>query len=254
MNALARLLSDFENLLAANTIEEIWSLHTARMAEFGFDRLMYGFTRFRTPQSLGNLNDLLILSNHPKPYVDTFVNGGLYKDAPMVTWATNNEGACSWRLIDQLAADGNLTPAEERVIAFNHKNDVRAGYSISFREASRRSKGAIGLCARNGLHHDDVDGIWAESGRQITALNYFTHLRITTMPFAASRPPLTQRQRQVLEWVADGKTIQNIATIMGLTSATIEKHLRLAREALDVETTAQAVLKAAQSNQIFVMP
>jgi hypothetical protein len=41
--------------------------------------------------------------------------------------------------------------------------------------------------------------------------------------------------------------------IMGLTSATVEKHLRLAREALAVDTTAQAVLKASFSNQMFVL-
>jgi LuxR family transcriptional regulator len=39
---------------------------------------------------------------------------------------------------------------------------------------------------------------------------------------------------------------------MGLTAATVEKHLRLAREALDVDTTAQAVLKASFQNQIFL--
>ncbi|MFV0358632.1 MAG: LuxR family transcriptional regulator, partial [Tropicimonas sp.] len=38
-----------------------------------------------------------------------------------------------------------------------------------------------------------------------------------------------------------------------LTPATIEKHLRLAREALDVMTTAQAVLKASFLNQIFIV-
>ena len=44
-----------------------------------------------------------------------------------------------------------------------------------------------------------------------------------------------------------------IGTLMGLTPATVEKHLRLARQALSVETTAQAVLKAAYQNQIFVL-
>ncbi|MFT7105919.1 MAG: LuxR family transcriptional regulator [Yoonia sp.] len=38
-----------------------------------------------------------------------------------------------------------------------------------------------------------------------------------------------------------------------MTVATIEKHLRLAREALDVETTAQAVLKGAFNNQMFAI-
>ena len=64
---------------------------------------------------------------------------------------------------------------------------------------------------------------------------------------------LTKRQREVLQWVGDGKTTQDIAVLLGLTPATIEKHLRLAREALDVETTAQAVLKAAFYNQMFVL-
>jgi LuxR family transcriptional regulator len=40
---------------------------------------------------------------------------------------------------------------------------------------------------------------------------------------------------------------------MDLTPATVEKHLRLARESLDVETTAQAVLKASFQNQIFLL-
>ncbi len=57
---------------------------------------------------------------------------------------------------------------------------------------------------------------------------------------------------EALQWVGDGKTAQDIALLMGLTPATVEKHLRLAREALDVETTAQAVLKAAFYNQMFM--
>jgi LuxR family transcriptional regulator len=53
--------------------------------------------------------------------------------------------------------------------------------------------------------------------------------------------------------VADGKTIQDTATIMGLNPATIEKHLRLARDSLDVDTTAQAILKASSQNQFFLI-
>lgn len=104
------------------------------------------------------------------------------------------------------------------------------------------------------MRQHEVDAIWAEHGREIIAINNVTHLRITSMPFASSRRALTPRQREALEWVGDGKTTQDIATIMGLTPATVEKHLRLAREALDVDTTAQAVLKASFQNQIFVLP
>jgi LuxR family transcriptional regulator len=38
---------------------------------------------------------------------------------------------------------------------------------------------------------------------------------------------------------------------MDVSKATVEKHLRLAREVMGVETTAQAVLRMAYQNQIF---
>lgn len=247
-------LDHIERLVECSTIQEIWALHTARMAEFGFDRLLYGFTRFRTSNSFGNVDDLLILSNHDEAYLRSFIHDGMYHHAPMVKWAADNEGACSWRLIEQMAATGTMTETERKIIDFNLRHDVRAGYSVSFRDVSVRSKGAIGLCARAEMRQRDIDAIWQENGREIVAINNITHLRITSMPFASSRRALTPRQREVLEWVGDGKTAADIATIMGLTPATVEKHLRLAREALDVETTAQAVLKASFQNQIFILP
>jgi LuxR family transcriptional regulator len=83
-------------------------------------------------------------------------------------------------------------------------------------------------------------------------LNNVAHLKILSLPFTTmSGRRLTKRQREALEWVGDGKTSQDIAVLMGLTQATVEKHLRLARETLGVETTAQAVLKASFQNQMF---
>ena len=42
-----------------------------------------------------------------------------------------------------------------------------------------------------------------------------------------------------------------VALLMAVSPAMVEKHLRLAREALSVDTTAQAVAKAALMNLIF---
>ena len=73
-----------------------------------------------------------------------------------------------------------------------------------------------------------------------------------TLPHATfSARRLTKRQHEVLQWVSDGKTTQDIVIIMDVSKATVEKHLRLAREVLGVETTAQAVLRMAYQNQIF---
>ncbi len=246
----ARYLLDLTN---APSIEALWDMHTRKMAEYGFDRLLYGFTYYRTETSLGDPNDFLVLTNHDREYTDRFLRGELYKCAPMTRWAMTHDGAASWRMVGDLMQQGALSDAEMAVVDFNRTMGVTAGYTISFKEVSRRSKGAIALTARRGLSQTEVDALWADHGDEIVTLNNVAHLKILTLPFTGFGKPLTPRQREVLQWVGDGKTTQDIALLMGLTPATVEKHLRLAREALNVETTAQAVLKAAVRNQMFVV-
>ena len=247
-------LRDYLYLVSnAPTLEDLWSAHTRQMARYGFDRLLYGFTRFRTLTSLGDPEDFTILTNHSPGYVEGFINGGLYFHAPMLHWALENEGAGSWRTLGEKFDKGKLTADELKVIEFNLTQKVTAGYTISFKSVSARSKGAISLAAKVGMTQEEVDEVWSEHGHDIHLMNNVAHLKILTLPYSPPNRGLTRRQREALEWVGDGKTTQDIALLMGLTSATVEKHLRLARESLSVETTAQAVLKAALHNQMFVL-
>lgn len=245
--------SYLEFVTNAQSMEELWQAHTHKMAEYGFDRLLYGFTRYRTDTSLGDPEDFIVLTNHDPAYTNVFMGEGLYFHAPMTNWALNNEGAQSWRLVGSMFDSRTLTREEQRVVSFNLKMKVTAGYTVSFKSVSIRNKGAIALTAKPGMSQDDVDALWAEHGRDIHLMNNVAHLKILTLPYSGPKRALTPRQREALEWVGDGKTTQDVALLMGLTSATVEKHLRLAREALSVETTAQAVLKAAMQNQMFIL-
>lgn len=237
----------------SKSIEELWEAHVAKMGEFGFDRLLYGFTRYRTSTSLGDPSDFIILTNHSRAYTDVFLDEGHYFHAPMVHWALANEGAKSWKLLGEMDRSKTLSKEERRVLEFNRDMGVTAGYSISFKSISARSKGAIALTAQPDMDQSDIDAVWAEHGSDITLMNNIVHLKIFTLPCTAPNRALMPRQVEALEWVGDGKTTQDIAMLMGLTPATVEKHLRLAREALAVETTAHAVMKAAFANQMFVL-
>ena len=238
----------------ASSIEDAWEVHTSKMASYGFDRLLYAYTRFGTGSSLGDLQDALVLTNHDTAYVDEFIGQGMYAKGPMVAWASANTGSCSWRFIQEQIAAGDITPDMMEAMAFNAQMGVTAGYTISFHEVSKRAKGAIGLTAERGKSQQEIDAMWEEHGSDIELANKIWHLKVVQLPHTTGqRRPLTARQREVLEWVADGKTIQDTATIMGLNPATIEKHLRLARESLDVDTTAQAILKASSQNQFFLI-
>lgn len=250
---MGQLRAFLEELTAAPSAEVLWELHCAKMAEYGFDRIIYGFSHFMSKTSLGDPDDFVILTNHDPEYMKLFIGSGLYRDAPMVRWALNNVGACSWRFLLEEIERGNLTKREQQVIEINQKHGVTAGYSISFKAITSRSKGAIALTARAGMSQEEADAIWEEHGSDIVLMNNVAHLKIVTLPQHLGGRSLTDRQREALEWVGDGKTTQDIALLMGLTAATVEKHLRLARVSLSVETTAQAVLKASFQNQMFIV-
>lgn len=248
------LLVDYlDEITNAPSIEALWDLHCRKMAEYGFTRIFYGYTNFRSGRSLGDPDDFIIVTNHSKEYTDWFLGEQMYFHAPMVKWALENEGYTSWGMIRDMVESGVMTPSEKKVFEFNQKMRVTCGYTVSFKSVSPRSKGAIALTGHEDMTQAEADAIWDEHGREILVMNNVVHLKILSLPYVGPARGLTKRQLEALHWVGDGKTTADIALLMGLTPATVEKHLRLAREVLNVETTAQAVLKAALHRQMFVV-
>ena len=248
---MSGVLALLGRIASASTVHEIWDLAVSHLQPLGFSRLNYGFTKFRYDRSIGDPDDVLFLTTGSAEYAQRYFRGGLYARTPVYRWVTKNVGYCSWRWVQKAYAAGTLPPDEMDAVRLNQSLGVVAGLSISFPETSSRSKGALGMIADVGLSHDDIDAIWAAHGEEIMAVANMMHLKISQLPMPTRRRPLTGRQREALEWVADGKTAQDIAILMGVSPAMIEKHLRLARDALDVETTAQAVAKGAMLNMIF---
>ena len=56
--------------------------------------------------------------------------------------------------------------------------------------------------------------------------------------------PITQREREVMTWLAAGKTDREIAGILGASPRTVQKHLQHLYEKLGVETRTAAVMRA----------
>ena len=63
-------------------------------------------------------------------------------------------------------------------------------------------------------------------------------------PAAAPCPPFTAREREVLHWLAGGKTDKDIGAILGISPRTVHKHLQSIYEKLGVECRTAAVVRA----------
>ena len=248
---VAEILSLLTQIAESTEAGRVWSLAADQFKDLGFSRVNYGFTRFRSFRSIGDPDDAMFLTTAGPDYAKGYFRNGFYARTPAFRWAQNNEGACTWTWVREAMAAGRLSTEEADTVRANAAMGIVAGISISFPETSARAKGAMGLIADPGLDYLAVDQIFAARRDEILALAHMLHLKLIQLPFASRRRTLTTRQRESLEWVADGKTTQDVALLMGVSAAMVEKHLRLARDALSVDTTAQAVAKAALMNLIF---
>ena len=240
------------DIAEARSVECVWRRLTAGLLRFGFMRVNYGLTLNLVGKSIGDPVDVLFLSTHALDRVRAHHETGFYLRTPEYRWVLENVGAVSWGWTKAERVAGRLSPEECAAMDELNANRSRAGYSISFAETRQRSKGAMGLAAWRGATQDDVDAHWRDVGASVLAICNMAHFKIVEMPLPVGRSVLTQRQREMLEWIADGKTLQDICVLTDLSLSSVEKHLRRARIALDVETTSQAVAKAAFLNQMFV--
>jgi LuxR family transcriptional regulator len=235
----------------AETVADVWAAATGYFAALGFSRVDYGFTRFLHARNIGDPDDAIYLTTGNADHAARYFHNGFFARTPAYRWALAHSGDRTWKWIRDVYRAGQLAPDERAAVEYNMSLGIVAGVTISFPESSARSKGALGLTADAGLTVDQVEEIWERHRTEAMAVAHMMHLRLIQLPQPTQRRSLTQRQREALEWVADGKTTQDVAMLMSVSPAMVEKHLRLAREALAVETTAQAVAKASLLNLIF---
>lgn len=63
-------------------------------------------------------------------------------------------------------------------------------------------------------------------------------------PALSAALPLSAREREVLQWVAAGKTDRDVAAILDISPRTVHKHLQRVYDKLGVETRTAAVMRA----------
>ncbi len=64
--------------------------------------------------------------------------------------------------------------------------------------------------------------------------------------------PLTPREREILQWSAQGKTNEDISCILGIATNTVERHQSNIRDKLDAINIVHAVVKAVRRDEIQI--
>ncbi|WP_375692106.1 helix-turn-helix transcriptional regulator [Pseudooceanicola sp. LIPI14-2-Ac024] len=236
----------------AGEIAAVWNELRYQLSRFGFDRLNYGYSpALHDPDNISR-SMRFALSSHPDTRVRDIYIGPRLDRSPMRIWAGRNVGALSWAEAPRLLQEYGMVDIADELDALLKRLGVHAGYTIAFPPNGRNGRGSMGLTAREGLTQDDVDRIWDRHGAEIMALASAAHGRLTHMPLPLKGYKVTDRQRELLGWIADGKSVQDVAVLTGLSVSAVEKHLARARAGLEAETTAQAIARLALLNQLHM--
>lgn len=78
-----------------------------------------------------------------------------------------------------------------------------------------------------------------------------SHLSTSRPPPAPSRP-VTEREREMLNWMADGKTAWEIAQILGISEHTVITHQRNLRIKFDTTNNVHSVVEALRRHEIDI--
>ncbi|MEP5155622.1 LuxR family transcriptional regulator [Planktotalea sp.] len=109
-------------------------------------------------------------------------------------------------------------------------------------------RGPFGECGLLSVTRDTSEREWKRlkpeiiTTLQTAAVNmHDLVMQSDALSIALRRPILSDREREVLQWTAAGKSQQDIGDILTISMRTVEVHLRSARSKLSALTTAQAV-------------
>ncbi|MCC6008904.1 MAG: autoinducer binding domain-containing protein [Rhodobacteraceae bacterium] len=242
-------LDTLSRIVTAPGVDSAWEVFCEAMAHRSFPVLVYGLARNAPGDRFGELSDALVLSTMEPRRMNTLHEA--MAASPLTRFVGERTGTISWSVTARELAAGRLSRSELASIRLHRRLGYSAGITISFPTSCRRTRAGISFVAPPRMTQRQVDALWRQEGATNTLFAQVLHQRLLTLPRPVPGADLTERQREVLEWVAEGKSSAQISQILGLSVVTVEKHLRLAREALHTDTTAQALVRLVRHNALF---
>ncbi|MGV0959410.1 MAG: autoinducer binding domain-containing protein [Limnohabitans sp.] len=199
--------------------------------KLGFEHVAYGF---QAPYPVTQPK-ITLLNNYPGPWQEHYNRSGFLFTDPTVIHGRQSQAPLIW---DDQAFASN--PALWRD-AQDH--GIRAGWAQSSLENSGAGS-LLTLCRRS----ESITASELQAKEpQMRWLVQVAHVSLSRaiMDKDAQMPAvLTPREREVLQWTADGKSAQDIADILVLSKSVVDFHLKNSIKKLDSPNKTAAVARA----------
>lgn len=206
----------------------------------GLDMALYSLlTDFR---SVGLKAGHGVLYNYPQAWMDWYLDQRYQEIDPVIQIGFSAREAFRW---DQLNQHIDMTPVQQRLMDESREAGLKEGLAVAVHGPAGEIL-AMGMASSHG----GVD----LSPPRLAVLKLMVHefnaafYRIHADKGRNEQVLLTPRERQVLRWLARGKSTPEIAIILSVdgsvTTSAVRFHIKNIYAKLEASTAAQAVAKA----------
>lgn len=189
--------------------------------------------------------DVRYYANYSDDWADHYAQNNLHCVDPVIHKSVNSIAPVDWQRFDR---DQNFN------LVFNPGREFgipNVGISVPI----RGPYGEVGLLS---VSRNCEKSVWSKLKRkimgdlQVAAVHMHDNvMQSGILPNVLSRPALSSREKEILQWAAAGKSQQDIGDILCISHRTVEVHLRSGRSKLNALTTAQAVGRAISHGLIY---
>ena len=225
---------DLLNLLLApaQSPQSIFTRIAQAAQQLGFDYVAYGF---QSPYPVTQ-RKIVMLNNYPGPGQARYADAGyLFKD-PTVAHGKQSQSPVLWS--DHAFAKNPALWADAQ------DHGLRTGWAQSSLE--RNGSGSL-LTLCRGFEPLTACELQAKESamRWLVQVAHVSLSRNIPIQEAQTLKPLTCREREILQWSADGKSVQDISDILQLSKSAVDFHMKNAISKLSAPNKTAAVARAA---------
>lgn len=236
-----RVFDFFDRINALSREDEIVQEIIGAAQEFGYE-----FMTIWTAPPPGRPLDAIMLNTRPPSFVEHYIEKNYVSTDPVVVQLRRSLKPCSWSDIRKSVP---LKPNQLRIMDEAREFDVRDGFTIPIVTAS----GAVSVVSPCGRDPDLSSR--GRSAFELIAMMAYQALRRVQTENAKNAPkfkPLTAREKEVLQLVADGCTDAEISERLNIRQTTVLAHVENAKRKLDSTKRTQAIVIALRRNEISI--
>jgi LuxR family quorum-sensing system transcriptional regulator CciR len=183
------------------------------------------------------------IDNYPAGWAEELVERHLAADDPVHLASARTNTGFAWSELDRLVA---LAPRHRQILSRSRRFGLGEGFTVPANVPGEPG-GSCSFAVQTGLELPAQRLMCAEL---IGAHAFRAARRIHGLPAAGTGPRLSRREREVLHFLAAGKTDWEIAKILGISVETAHQYVKRARSAYDVVSRTQLVVHGLRDSWI----